>query len=151
MNTNEVSVINLDQLVSMSSYDFLTKVINPARVEAGEKPNDKEPTIKILRKGYDWLKDNWKDIAHDMRTSNTLKTGSADGCRIKDLKRLDVNLTSSLKDSKGRKLSHLAWLFDEPTVYKMLLRGHRRPHHNYLKSFCLHPVACWSPFTWGLE
>lgn len=38
MNTNEVSVINLDQLVSMSSYDFLTKVINPARVEAGEKP-----------------------------------------------------------------------------------------------------------------
>lgn len=35
MNTNEVSVINLDQLVSMSSYDFLTKVINPARVEAG--------------------------------------------------------------------------------------------------------------------
>lgn len=56
--------------------------------------------------------------------TNTLKTGSADGCRIKDLKRLDVNLTSSLKDSKGRKLSHLAWLFDEPTVYKMLLRGH---------------------------
>ncbi|OIZ71477.1 hypothetical protein BM756_16860 [Escherichia coli] len=51
--------------------------------------------------------------------TNTLKTGSADGCRIKDLKRLDVNLTSSLKDSKGRKLSHLAWLFDEPTVYKM--------------------------------
>ncbi|EFH4059093.1 hypothetical protein F9360_05180 [Escherichia coli] len=38
MNTNEVSVINLDQIVSMSSYDFLTKVINPARVEAGEKP-----------------------------------------------------------------------------------------------------------------
>ncbi len=38
INTNEVSVINLDQLVSMSSYDFLTKVINPARVEAGEKP-----------------------------------------------------------------------------------------------------------------
>lgn len=38
MNTNEVSVINLDQLVSMSSYDFLTKVINPAREEAGEKP-----------------------------------------------------------------------------------------------------------------
>ncbi|HHW3381132.1 TPA: hypothetical protein ACULH9_003830 [Escherichia coli] len=34
------------------------------------QPNDKEPTIKILRKGYDWLKDNWKDIAHDMRTSN---------------------------------------------------------------------------------
>lgn len=29
--------------------------------------------------------------------------------------------------------------------------GHRRPHHNYLKSFCLRPVACWSPFTWGLE
>lgn len=56
--------------------------------------------------------------------TNTLKTGSADGCRIKDLKRLDVNLTSSLKDSKGRKLSHLAWLSDEPTVYKMLLRGH---------------------------
>ncbi|WP_336475563.1 hypothetical protein [Escherichia coli] len=22
---------------------------------------------------------------------------------------------------------------------------------NYLKSFCLRPVACWSPFTWGLE
>ncbi|EEW2161895.1 Rha family transcriptional regulator [Escherichia coli] len=34
------------------------------------QPNGKEPTIKILRKGYDWLKDNWKDIAHDMRTSN---------------------------------------------------------------------------------
>ncbi|HAH9237016.1 TPA: hypothetical protein HIP71_004204 [Escherichia coli] len=56
--------------------------------------------------------------------TNTLKTGSANGCRIKDLKRLDVNLTASLKDSKGRKLSPLAWLFDEPTVYKMLLRGH---------------------------
>ncbi|MEK8540520.1 hypothetical protein P2R98_03845 [Escherichia coli] len=34
------------------------------------QPNNKEPTIKILRKGYDWLKDNWKDIAHDIRTSN---------------------------------------------------------------------------------
>ncbi len=34
------------------------------------QPNDKEPTIKILRKGYDWLKDNWKDIAHNMRTSD---------------------------------------------------------------------------------
>ncbi|MGT77897.1 hypothetical protein D9D24_19275 [Escherichia coli] len=37
--------------------------------------------------------------------TNTLKTGSANGCRIKDLKGLDVNYTSSLKDSKGRKLS----------------------------------------------
>ncbi|WP_025757916.1 hypothetical protein, partial [Shigella flexneri] len=221
MNTNEVSVINLDQLVSMSSYDFLTKVINPARVEAGEKPvrnndfvsriedeldgqnvayeifvsfgqdvksytlntdqlllvgmreskavrrkvlaytgatptevikaldlkltsskmltasvltgylktlcrpnpfytkrvtefgttdidlstgrpraifnkkgetngyyrlqpqpNDKEPTIKILRKGYDWLKDNWKDIAHDMRTSN-MKWSTKTGHRVR--------------------------------------------------------------------
>ncbi len=32
-----------------------------------------------------------------------------------------------------------------------IITGHRRPHHNYLKSFCLRPVACWSPFTWGLE
>ncbi|EMT4801658.1 KilA-N domain-containing protein [Escherichia coli] len=86
------------------SPDFYLKVIRAFIALR----NDKEPTIKILRKGYDWLKDNWKDIAHDMRTSNTLKTGSADGCRIKDLKRLDVNLTSSLKDSKGRKLSRSA-------------------------------------------
>ncbi|HBI4798456.1 TPA: hypothetical protein K7X89_004633 [Escherichia coli] len=60
----------------------------------------------------------------DLRTPEGRMTLRYRGCRIKDLKRLDVNLTSSLKDSKGRKLSHLAWLFDEPTVYKMLLRGH---------------------------
>ncbi|HAX7258658.1 TPA: hypothetical protein JTP28_000916, partial [Escherichia coli] len=38
MSQQEISIINLDQLVSMSSYEFLTKVINPARVEAGENP-----------------------------------------------------------------------------------------------------------------
>lgn len=35
MSSKEISVINLDQLVSMTSHDFLTKVINPAREEAG--------------------------------------------------------------------------------------------------------------------
>lgn len=65
--------------------------------------------------------------------TNTLKAGNANGCRIKDLKRLDINLTSSLKDSKGRKLSPLAWLFDEPTVYKMLLRGHAPQSESFRK------------------
>ena len=41
--------------------------------------------------------------------TNTLKTGSANGCRIKDLKHIDVRFTSSLKDSKGRKLAWVAY------------------------------------------
>lgn len=41
------------------------------------------------------------------------------------VKELHDRLSLKLRDIKGRKLRHLAWLFDEPTVYKMLLRNVR--------------------------
>ncbi|HDX3042581.1 TPA: hypothetical protein ROA41_002575 [Escherichia coli] len=59
--------------------------------------------------------------------TDTVKRTTGQGCiTLKDLKvlPLSINLIDSLTDSKGRKMSHLARLFDEPTVYKMLLRGH---------------------------
>lgn len=37
------------------------------------------------------------------------------------------------------------------TLSNLHIYGHRRPHHNYLKSFCMSPVACESPYRWGLE
>ncbi|EEW7523341.1 hypothetical protein D6Y83_23655 [Escherichia coli] len=59
MNTNEISVINLDQLVSMSSYDFLNKVINPAREEVGENPVSNKDFINRVKDELDLKEENF--------------------------------------------------------------------------------------------
>lgn len=53
-----------------------------------------------------------------------VRRGNTKGCTINDLRGQANNLLDSLKDTQGRRLRSTAWLFDEPTVYKMLLRGH---------------------------
>ncbi|MGW1444856.1 BRO-N domain-containing protein [Serratia rhizosphaerae] len=45
------------------------------------------------------------------------------GLRIKDLEYAARKSLASLRTTNGRKLSSLAWLFDESTVYLMLMRG----------------------------
>lgn len=55
------------------------------------------------------------------------------------------------RSSSPLEVYHLLASGRPDTLSNLHIYGHRRPHHNYLKSFCLRPVACWSPFTWGLE
>ncbi len=55
------------------------------------------------------------------------------------------------RSSSPLEVYHLLASGRPETLSNLHIYGHRRPHHNYLKSFCLRPVAFCSPFTWGLE
>lgn len=122
----------------MSSYDFLTKVINPARVEAGEKPvrnNDFVSRIEDELDGQNVAYEIFVSFGQDVK-SYTLNTDQLLLVGLCVLWSRDLSLSPHT-------LGHAV----EPSS----LWSSQTTNPNYLKSFCLRPVACWSPFTWGLE